>query len=139
MELSRQDMKAAPPYRPPGAGGEASGFDKVLSGLMSVLEVERQALEDTSRADFPGLTRQKLQLLMQLDRLAASNRTAGAPESVGEKLVEAKRRLDENARILKLRMDAIREVAELIAEDIRDAESDGTYSVSGAARREYGR
>lgn len=36
--------------------------------------------------------------------------------------------------MLKHRMDAIREVADLIAEEIRDAELDGTYSIGGPAR-----
>lgn len=136
MELNRQETPGAPPIRP---AGEASGFDKVLNGLMAVLDVERQALETAERADFPGLTRQKLQLLMQLDRLSSVTRSAQVPAAIGEKLVETRRKLDENARILKHRMEAIREVAELISEDIRDAESDGTYSIAGAARGGRGR
>ena len=50
-----------------------------------------------------------------------------------EKLAEARTRLDENARMLRHRMDAIREIADLISEEIRDADSDGTYSVGGGS------
>lgn len=134
-DFNRQDGASPGPFAdhvPPA--GEPSGFDKVLNGLMVVLDSEKQALEDKAPVDFAGFTRQKLQLLMQLDRLAAAKGPAAMPAATGQKLVETRRKLDENARILKHRMEAIREIADLISEEIRDADSDGTYSIRGSAQ-----
>ena len=86
---------------------------------------------------FGELTRQKLQLLMQLNRAVQAPAQAGLPQPIEEKLRQAKRMLDENAAMLKRRMDAIREIAALISREIRDAESDGTYSVSGGVGGAY--
>ncbi|MCB1463455.1 MAG: hypothetical protein KDJ90_13755 [Nitratireductor sp.] len=117
------------------ASGERQGIEKVLDGLIVILDQERTALNDMARTQFGDLTRQKLQLLVQLNRAVQTN--GSIPHSVEEKLRQAKCMLDENAAMLKRRMDAIREVTSLIAKEIRDAESDGTYSVSGGIAGAY--
>ena len=117
------------------APGDRQGIEKVLDGLIAVLAQERAALEDTTNTQFGELTRQKLQLLMQLNRAAQMPASAMMPAPLEEKLKLARRMLDENAAMLKRRMDAIREISALISKEIRDVESDGTYSVAGA----YGR
>ena len=139
MQLTGSNSGYGGSHRPSGerrpAPAEPHGFDKVLNGLMSVLDTEQTALSDASEADFAGLTRQKLQLLMQLDRLAAVHKAASLPPGVGDKLLATRRKLDENARMLRHRMEAIREIAELISEEIRDAQSDGTYSIAARGGR----
>jgi hypothetical protein len=122
------------PAARPQPDGDSSGIDKILVGLNAVLDSERQALEDTSQADFGSYTARKLQLLMQLNRLTLAHKSALFSQAIEEKLVETRRKLDENARILKHRVEAIREIAALISEEIQNAESDGTYSVLGRAR-----
>lgn len=119
------------------ASVERLGVEKVLDGLIAVLDQERTALKDAERTQFGDLTRQKLQLLVQLNRAVQTPGTAVLPQAIEEKLRRARRMLDENAAMLKRRMDAIREIAALISKEIRDAESDGTYSVSGNAAGAY--
>lgn len=106
------------------------GIEKVLDGLIAILDQERDLLEDATLTQFGSFTRQKLQLLMHLNRVTLACKNTALPSHIEEKLKDARHRLDENAGILKHRMDAIREVAALISEEIRDAESDGTYSVA---------
>lgn len=117
------------------ATGERLGIETVLDGLITVLDKERLALKDATRTQFGDLTRQKLQLLAQLNR--AVQAPAGLPQSIEDKLRLARRKLDENAAMLKRRMDAIREISAMISREIRDAESDGTYSVSGSVAGAY--
>ncbi|MCG6859109.1 MAG: hypothetical protein LJE67_13710 [Salaquimonas sp.] len=117
------------------APGDRQAVEKVLDGLIAVLDQERAALGDMARTQFGDFTRQKLQLLVQLNRAVQSPTLL--PASIEEKLRRARRMLDDNAAVLKRRMDAIREVAALISKEIRDAESDGTYSVSGGVAGAY--
>lgn len=121
----------------PLSQGERQGIENVLDGLIVLLDQERKALKDMERTQFGDLTRQKLQLLAQLNRAVKSPGSSSLPLSVAEKLRQARRMLDENAAMLKRRMDAIREISAMISREIRDAESDGTYSVSGSVAGAY--
>ncbi len=123
------------PQMPSLAPGERLGIETVLDGLINVLDQERLALKDAARTQFGDLTRQKLQLLAQLNR--AVQAPTALPQSIEDKLRLARRKLDENAAMLKRRMDAIREISAMISREIRDAESDGTYSVPGSVAGAY--
>jgi len=50
------------------------------------------------------------------------------PPSLMQRLATLREKLDANSAILKLHLEAVREISAVMAEAIRDVESDGTYS-----------
>jgi hypothetical protein len=55
--------------------------------------------------------------------------TGAEPDAALRRLLEQlNAKLEANRRVLKLHVDAVREIAGIIAQSMRDAESDGTYS-----------
>jgi hypothetical protein len=49
--------------------------------------------------------------------------------AVTDRLAGLKDKLERNQAVLRLHLEAVREVAELLAKAARDADSDGTYSM----------
>lgn len=134
-DLPRGEPGGVPPAQAfPGQASQAAmrGPDKVINSLVEILRREAEMLADRDGDFDASITRQKLQLMMQLNQL--SPRPENLNEESRHRLTEASRLLQQNASILKRRMTAIREIAGMISQEINEAQSDGTYAVSAAAR-----
>lgn len=104
------------------------GPEKILTALIEVLRRESELLgKGTTRLE-AGVTRQKLQLMMQLNRIDPQREIRNS--KTRELLAETRRLLEANGAMLKRRMEAIREIAGMISREITDAQSDGTYDLS---------
>lgn len=125
--------------KPPEGGGPRRGpedkavsaiLDKAVRRLEETVELETEALRNRLPVDLNEFNNRKNQGLLELDR--ALQLLGGAPPS--EAALAALRRLhkklDVNREVLKMHLEAVREVAAIIAEAMRSADHDGTYSLS---------
>ena len=115
---------AALPSTPPGV----AAFLAVMDRLESVLDGETEALKGRLPTDMADIGNRKRQGLLEMNRAlraAASDRSR--PE-VRERLKRFSVAVERNRAALGTQLLAVREIAEIIAQSMRDAESDGTYS-----------
>lgn len=130
--------------RPAGNGAASSrALGRVFARLDAVLDSEREVLEQGRMGELDEVAQRKSQCLLDLTRLSRGlNAEALAAGEGGEaftrELVRIRSRLADNEAMLKRYVDAAREVASLVADGLRAAESDGTYTESGPFGR-YGR
>jgi hypothetical protein len=105
-------------------------LEKAVRRLEDVVEQETAALRNRAPIDLNEFNHRKNQGLLELDRALRLLNGAPPSDEVKGGLRMLRRKLDENREVLKTHIEAVREVAAIIAEAIRGAESDGTYSFS---------
>jgi hypothetical protein len=95
---------------------------------MDVVDQETAALRDRAAIDLTEYNNRKAHGLLELDR-AVSIAEGVTLEAATVALVgELREKLNANSRVLAVHIEAVREVAGIIADTIREAESDGTYT-----------
>ena len=104
-------------------------IEPLLSNLKQVIEAEEQQLNSGSMDALETFAREKLQILMQLNRFSQAQPNHDALNKNKHALEQMRSMLDQNMRALKFRMQAIGEIAETIEAASREAQSDGTYEV----------
>ncbi len=120
----------------PGSGRPCAGID--LRGLFVQIgdSVERETamLARGSRSGFEDIVARKQRGLMDLSAAIGDGRVQLGP---GEQsaLDDLRRKLDANAQALRAHVQASREIAVLLREAARDADSDGTYTARPALKR----
>jgi hypothetical protein len=123
----------------PDAGGPTghaaiAAFESAMVRLEEAIGLETSALEAGGTADLDEINRLKSRSLLELTRL-----TRGLPAAAGERLAEPVARLHgkllRNQAVLKRHLDAVQEIAGLLAHALGEADSDGTY---GMAQRRRG-
>ena len=106
-----------------------------ISSLMRLLSEEEAELQSGNLRFLEKFAREKMQLLRQLSHLSEPNQTNWLQSAAAVEINRLKQMLDNNARLLTVKMDAINEVAESINSATRNAESDGTYVVRRSTAR----
>ena len=109
---------------PPHAG---DSLDRAIDYLGAVVDQETEALRMRAMIDLAEFNNRKNQGLLELNR-ALRGLDAGAASRVGARLAGLRAKLDVNRALLKTHLEAVREVASVVSEAIRDSDSDGTYS-----------
>ena len=104
-----------------------------LKRLEETVEAETEALLTRRRADHAALNRAKSQSLLELTRLTRGLDPAGIDAATAIHLARLRDRLARNQQVVGLHLRAVEEISGIVAESIREAESDGTYS--GHVRR----
>jgi hypothetical protein len=94
-----------------------------------LLDEETFALKDRRAIDLVSFIRRKNQSLLEITRAARALSDYEVGPVVTDRLAGLKDRLERNQAVLRLHLEAVREVAELLAKAARDADSDGTYSM----------
>lgn len=117
----------APAQRPP-ADPVLESLIRTIVGLEAVVEEETQALQLRQPVDLDVFSNRKSQGLMELNRSiqhidGPRHRTQLAP-----RLDSLRSKLAANQAALKLHLEAVREISGIIANAIREQDSDGTYS-----------
>jgi hypothetical protein len=105
----------------------ADSLDRAIEYLGAVVEQETEALRSRAMIDLGEFNNRKNQGLLELNR-ALRGLDAGAASRVGARLAGLRAKLDVNRALLKTHLEAVREVASVVSEAIRDSDSDGTYS-----------
>jgi hypothetical protein len=121
-------LRTGTPAPNPAAAAGAS-IERAIEYLGAVIDQETHALRARAHVDLTEFNNRKNQGLLELNRaLRSLDPTAG--KSMAPRLAELRAKLDVNRALLKTHMEAVREVASVVAEAIRDSDSDGTYSSS---------
>ena len=111
-------------------GAAANAFEKCIERLEAVVDQETAALKGRAATDLREFNNRKSQGLLELSRSLRYFQGAAPSNAVLTRLAGLRTKLDTNQAVLKLHLEAVREVSTAMADAIRDAESDGTYSPS---------
>ena len=130
----------APPQTPlhrDGAGTDlaladgtaaSAALERCIARLEDVVDNETAALKSRTAVDLREFNDRKSQGLLDLSRSLRLFQGAAPGKAVMARLADLRAKLDVNQAVLKLHLDAVREIATIMSDAIRDAESDGTYS-----------
>ena len=116
----------------PGEGTLAAPapLDRVIERLEEVVDQETAALRNRTAIDLKDFNNRKSQGLLELNRALRGLDNPPKDRTVTTRLAGLRAKLDVNRAVLETHLAAVREVATVLADAIRDAESDGTYSPS---------
>lgn len=127
----------AMPRKRPVPAATLTALLRAIERIEDLLDEETAALKTHRAIDLVSFIRRKGQGLLELTRAARAMTGFEVDPAVGDRLVGLKKKLESNQAVLQLHLEAVREVAELLAKAARDAESDGTYSMPGY-RQDHG-
>jgi hypothetical protein len=119
------------PRLPPPA--VVAGFLAALDRLEETIDLETSALEKHAPADIADFNNRKSRSLLELTRLVRTLPPAAEP-ALRTRLAALKGKLLRNQTVLKLNLDAVREIADLLLGALGEAESDGTYGMATGRR-----
>ncbi|MCK0207932.1 hypothetical protein MWN33_07780 [Starkeya koreensis] len=109
-------------------------LEGVLDRLEETLTLETDALRNRHLLDFEEISRRKSRSLLELSR--AVRTLPGTLEgALLARLARLRATLTANRDLLELHLAAAQEVAAILGEALRAAESDGTYSAALGTRR----
>jgi hypothetical protein len=111
------------------AAGLGTPVDRAIEYLGAIVDQETDALRARAAIDLAEFNVRKNQGLLELNR-ALRALDAGSSASITVRLASLRAKLDLNRALLQTHLEAVREVASVVAQSIRDSESDGTYSPS---------
>jgi hypothetical protein len=134
------EMNGAHRPEPAAAGRDSAqpsanaALKHAAARLVQLLDRETAALRKRQPVDMDDLSNRKNQALLELSRIGRTIDGDALDDQLRLMLRELRKKLDENRTVLKLHLQAVGEVADILAAAIRDADSDGTYS-TGASQR----
>ena len=106
-----------------GDGAAASSaFERCIERLEDVVDQETAALKSRAAADLREFNNRKSQGLLELSRSLRYFQAAPPSNAVLARLAGLREKLDTNQAVLKLHLEAVREVSTIMADAIRDAE-----------------
>lgn len=105
--------------------------------LSQALHRETAALKERRPVDMDEFSDRKNQSLLELSRISRTVGRDALDPQLMPVLHDLREKLEENRAVLKLHLEAVQEIANVLASAIRESESDGTYSTRKIA--EYGR
>ena len=109
--------------------------ESAIERLEEAVEQETAALNMRAGVDLREFNDRKSQGLLELTR-AMRHFEGTAPEpALMTRLARLRSKLDRNSVALRMHLDAVREISAVMADAMRDAESDGTYSSSMSGNR----
>lgn len=103
-------------------------LERCIARLEDVVDHETAALKSRAAVDLREFNNRKSQGLLELSRSLRLFQGAAPGKAVLARLAGLRAKLDINQAVLKLHLDAVREISTVMSDAIRDAESDGTYS-----------
>jgi len=122
---ARRAAAAQPAPLPPSAA--MSAFLAALDRLEETLDFETGMLRAHRPFDFEDVNNRKSRSLLELTRMARGL-PAASRDLLAPRLKGLSSKLIANQAVLKLNLDAVREIAALLVGALGEAESDGTYA-----------
>ena len=119
----------ARPFEEKGTG-MLSLVESAIERLEEAVEQETVALQTRAGADLREFNDRKSQGLLELTRAMRHVEGTAPDPSLVTRLSSLRTKLEINSAALKMHLDAVREVSAVMADAMREAESDGTYSRS---------
>jgi hypothetical protein len=108
--------------------GTRTIIEAAVNRLADLLDEETAALRNHAPIDLKAANDRKSLGLMELNRVLRLLGNAKPERSTVQSLERLNEKLAANRHFLGLHVDAVREVAAIISQTIREADSDGTYS-----------
>lgn len=115
--------------RPVASSAAAAALLRSIERIEEIVEEETAALQRRVPIDLDDFSRRKSRGLLELTRAAAAFRTTSIDGHAAARLMSLKAKLEKNYSVLKLQLDAVKEIADILVEAARERDSDGTYSV----------
>lgn len=110
----------------------AAGLLDAILRLEAIIDAETIALQARQMLDFDDFSQRKNLSLLELVRTSRAAAEVRSDQRVVAALSTLAVKLEKNRAVLQMHYEAVREISLIMARAIRDAESDGTYSVSGS-------
>lgn len=95
---------------------------------LDVVEAETLTLRDNASADLKTFEHRKSQVLLDLERARQAVPAYALTEDIKELLERLRLALQDNMTLLFRHLSAVKEISDLVAQSMLDAESDGTYA-----------
>lgn len=109
-----------------GAAALANAIDR----LQEAVQQETAALRRRGQVDLKDFNTRKSHGLLELTRAMRQIEPGGLTDPLRERLVHLRTLLDVNRAAIAVHLEAVREIATMMADAAHEAESDGTYSVA---------
>jgi flagellar biosynthesis/type III secretory pathway chaperone len=113
----------------------ASNLEVSLVRLEEIIDQETSALRSRKSIDLKEYNDRKSQALLDLTRSLRSLPTGEANATLTSRISSLQSKLAINRAVLKMHLEAVREISTTLSDAIREADSDGTYDPSAIARR----
>ncbi len=110
--------------------GVLASLIRTIERLEETLEQETAGLRSRAPVDLKDFNTRKTHGLLELTRVMRHLDRGGLTPPVAARLSVLRTSLEVNQRVVKMHLEAVREVSAIVADAIQEAESDGTYSVS---------
>jgi hypothetical protein len=111
--------------------GTNSNMLNAIERLTTTIDEETDRLESRTQVDFNSFSERKNRGLLELTRVMRQTQGVEFDPRVVAYLTRLRASLVRNQAALQMHLDAVREVAAIIAKSIQEVESDGTYSLIG--------
>jgi hypothetical protein len=118
---------ASPDQRSAQLSGNAA-LRSAAARLVQLLDRETAALRSRQPVDMDDLCDRKNQALLEMSRIGRKLEGDVVDPELRSLLADLRTKLDENRAVLQLHLQAVGEVADILTDAIRNADSDGTYS-----------
>lgn len=115
----------AAPAAPPET---VTAFLAVVDRVEAVLDAEIDVLTRQIPTDISEIGNRKRQGLLEMSRALKAAAAGGPRPEVRERLGRFAAKVEQNRAVLGTQLRAVREIADIIAQTLLEAESDGTYS-----------
>ena len=107
---------------------ETDLLDNILDRAHALLAEETAALEEFRAADYTTFSVRKSMILFELNAIFRGKQGHQFDGNVRKKLGSLRAKLQENRDLLEAHIDAGRAIAKILADVVRSAEWDGTYT-----------
>jgi hypothetical protein len=115
-----------------------NSIHKTMQRIDKILDRETEALQTRAAIDLKESNNNKSQALLELGLATRSLEGIALDPDLIEGLKALRTKLAFNQTVLRRHLDAVREVANVVADTIQDREWDGTYSQHAASGGGYG-
>jgi hypothetical protein len=138
---SPQATQAARPTSSVAAGASkgpiVSMLEVSLHRLEEIVDQETAALRERRAVDLKEFNDRKSQALLELTRMMRAMQGTETSPDMAARVHSLRHKLAVNQQVLKMHLEAVREISTSLSDAIRHADSDGTYtqSISSASRR----
>jgi len=110
-----------------------SSIGKILQRVEKLVDRETVALRSRAPIDYREFNNGKSQALLELNLAIRSLGATTLDAELIERLKTLRGKLETNRVVLRMHLDAVREIANVVSETIQDREWDGTYSQYGGS------
>jgi hypothetical protein len=105
-----------------------NSIDRTMQRIEMLVERETEALKSRASIDLRESNNGKSQALLELGLAARSLQGVQLDPELVKRLKALRGKLEANRAVLRRHLEAVREVASVVADTIQDREWDGTYS-----------